>query len=211
VGYVLFLLVIVVGSINQDIEPRIAEPVILTAVCALMPCLFATGIKATRGVLSVAASILFVAVLMQFQAKERNAAMQQAGKRNQIFLEQVNAHPSTYIALLTYGDLFNFAPSPFASGKMFPSKKVIPLHLAQYSHTNDMNRFIQSVTGCKEHRLPCMLQFLVAHKEKTLLIATPGAMEFFQRYMSVMYGFAFTYSIVDAQWSAGDERVFMLN
>lgn len=209
--YILFLLLFVAGSINQEIEPRITEPILISALVALLPMLLRLTIRTRKIVYIVSSIALTLALCTQWTAHQRNKVMQQTGELNQAFLKKVNNHPAVYVAMLTYGELFNFAPSAFATHKMFPSKKVLPLHLAQYSHSASLKSHISNVTGCNDNRFECILNFLIANKHRVVIVSSPATLEFLQRYAKLLYHVSFNYSVVSPDWHVGDEGVFRID
>lgn len=209
--YTLGVLVVLVGSINQDIEPRIVEPVLTAATVCLLPLLLQLG-GSGRSIRLVAGTLaVMVALLTQYHARERNLNMQLSGRQNQTFLAKVNELSVQYVGLFTYGELFNFAPSAFAGHKMFPGKTVLPLHLAQYSHTATLKSYLQKTTGCGEHKFDCLINFLITHKTRSAIIASPQAMAFLQQYMNIVYGIQLTYAEVNQNLQVGGLTVYRIN
>lgn len=209
--YILFLLLFVVGSINQEIEPRITEPILGCALVALLPLLFCQTICTNKIVHILNGFVLVSSLGNQWIAYQRNVVMQQTGELNQAFLKKVNNHPAEYVAMLTYGNLFNFAPSAFATHKMLPSKKVLPLHLAQYSHSASLKSYISNLTGCNDNRFECILNFLIANKHRVVIVSSPASLEFLQRYAKLLYQVSFTYSVVSPDLRIGEEHVFKID
>ena len=210
-GYALFLVVVVIGGINSELNERFYEPIFAIAGCVLLT--LASRFQPQKISVSMycaAVAILFAGSIYAWHvSKSRSSSVESQIHANKLFLHQVNALPGYDYVFNTSDDGSIYQTDVWDSRLLFGSKKVVPVDFVQYSYSSQVKNRLKEITGCPDYDFPCRFEFLIKNKEKTLIVGSEQRLAFYQYYLDKMYGVSLNYTPLPIEHANGKDRVFV--